>query len=292
MWVDLNPGTIGLAVDDDAALVRLAAKHGFGGCDLHRSALADLRAAEAARERRRSAGLRCGLFGLPADMLRIEDGDFDAALAATVELAPIAAAAGCTRTYNHVWPGSDEREFAANWRWHRDRIARLRDVLAPHGIVLGLEFIGPLTLQRSFAHPFLRRIDEAAALAREVGDGVGIVIDLFHWHCSGGTVEDLRRECVDLPVVNVHANDARADRAPEEQRDAERAMPLETGVIDARGAIVALRELAYDGPVICEPFRPAKDRLAALDPDDACAEVVATMRRLLSERPTPSDGVA
>jgi hypothetical protein len=60
-------------------------------------------------------GLRWGLFWLPCDFPTADDATMAKGLARLRELLPIVQAAGCTRTYNHVWPAGDrpyEEQFA------------------------------------------------------------------------------------------------------------------------------------------------------------------------------------
>jgi sugar phosphate isomerase/epimerase len=118
-------------------------------------------------------------------------------------------------------------------------------------------------------------------LADALPSNVGIVLDSFHWYTSSGTVDEVRTllSAGATRIVCVHLNDARPGRSREEQRDGERDLPGATGVIDLRGLVAVLDEIGYDGPAIAEPFQPQRDRLGALPPDEAAAEVAATMRR-------------
>ena len=42
-----------------------------------------------------------------------------------------------------------------------------------------------------------------------------------------------------------------------------------------------LRELAYDGPVICEPFAASQTRLRSMSPEDVLSEVSDAMTPLV-----------
>jgi sugar phosphate isomerase/epimerase len=281
VYVNLNPGTVGIRGLAPEDLVGLAARHGFGGVDFPAADVADEDEAARLAALAADAGLRWGLFWLPSDFLRVPDAEFDAGLERLRALLPVVRAAGCKRAYNHVWPGSDERPPDENRRWHVERLRRLVAVLDPAGVRLGLEFIGPKTLADRFRHPFIRTLPEALELADEADPRIGLVLDFFHWHTSGGTLDEVREVLPVARLVNVHANDARADRPRDAQQDLERAMPLETGVIDGPGLVRVLLEKGYDGPIIAEPFKPAKDRLASLPPDEAAAEVAACMNELV-----------
>ncbi len=282
MFINLNPGTVGLDGVDFDVLVEAAPKHGFEGIDLPIRRLETTDQAKEAAAQVADAGLRWGLVPLPRDFLRAEDAEFESGLAELEARLPVIEAAGCCRAYNHIWPGSDERSPDENLAWHVDRLGRLSGLLGKAGVMLGIEFIGPRTVQQRFRHPFIRTATEAAALADAAGPNVGLVVDLFHWYTSGESLMSLSRAVSGRRVVNVHANDARTGLGRDEQQDLEREMPLATGVIDAPAVMRLLADAGYDGPVISEPFSPAKGRLGAMAPEAALAEVGASMRALFA----------
>jgi len=91
------------------------------------------------------------------------------------------------------------------------------------------------------------------------------VLDCWHWHTSGGTTDDLR-ELTPEQVVYVHVNDAPPGIQLDEHLDDKRALPGATGVIDIRGFLMTLEQIAYDGPVTPEPFgNPATWARQSLD---------------------------
>lgn len=280
MFVNLNPLAIGLGAVDFMDLVELAPRFGFEGIDFPHCGIDTENAAAEARDALRAAGLRWGLFWLPGDFLAGSDAEFDEAMGRLGALLPIIRRAGVTRTYNHVWPGSDERAFDENFAWHVARLRRLVDVLGEAGASLGIEFIGPRTLRDKFAHPFIRTLAGAVELADAVGPESGIVVDAFHLYTSGGGPADLSEQLSGRQVVNVHANDAFPGRSRAEQLDDERAMPLTTGLIDTPGILAALDALGYDGPVIAEPFNPSVEKFEQMSPADVLAETGARMREL------------
>ena len=57
-------------------------------------------------------------------------------------------------------------------------------------------------------------------------------------------------------MVNYHVNDGRPGRTWQEQQDLDRALPLETGVIDAALPYRLFKANGYCGPVMCEPMKP------------------------------------
>lgn len=282
MFISLNPDTIGLENAEFAELLSLAPGCGFQGIDFPMRSVQSRRQARDLKRAVDDAGMQWGLFSLPCDFLNADGAAFERGLAELGAILPVVEAAGCTRAYNHIWPGNNERNFEENFAWHVGRLQKLCTVLEPAGVRLGVEFIGPKTLQNSFRYPFIRDAANTVALIERVGHGLGIVVDCFHWYTSGSSLQDLGRALAERYVVNVHVNDATAGRTRDEQMDLERRMPLETGLVDAPGVLRLLGQLGYDGPVIAEPFNPHRARFARMPPRDVLAEVGTCMRQLFN----------
>ena len=90
-------------------------------------------------------------------------------------------------------------------------------------------------------------------MGEEIGPNVGLLLDCWHWHTSGGTTDDLR-EVPERKIVYVHVNDAPSGVPLDQHIDNQRALPGATGVIDIRGFLMTLEQIGYDGPVTPEPF--------------------------------------
>jgi sugar phosphate isomerase/epimerase len=260
----------------------LAVRHGFGGIDLHLDHIASVEAAREARRQLNEHGLQWGLFWLPTDFIGSDDAAYQQGLSKLTQMLPLVQAAGCTRTYLHVWPASDSLDYAANVAHHIRRLGPVVRLLNDHGVRLGLEFLGPEHMRRGHRFEFVYTMAQAIALGEAIGGDVGVVIDCFHWFAGGGTLEELRQLLPRTSVVNVHVNDAVAGRPREAQQNLERELPLATGIVDATGVLRALRAVGYDGPVIAEPFEPHLSRLRRLAPDDCAAEISQIMHRLFA----------
>ena len=179
MHANLSPATLGMRGLDPSSLIRLAAAHGFGSVDLPLAQLHDAAHARDLAAEAAAVGVGWGLFWLPADALAVDDAGFAAMLGALRRLLPVVQAGGCTRTYCHIWPASDERDPDANRAWHRARLARLLPLLADHGVSLGLEFLGPADLRAGRRHPFLWTLPQLIALIDDLDPAPGIVLDCF-----------------------------------------------------------------------------------------------------------------
>ncbi|MEO8481504.1 MAG: sugar phosphate isomerase/epimerase family protein [Acidobacteriota bacterium] len=99
--------------------------------------------------------------------------------------------------------------------------------------------------------PFIWTLPETVALARDSAPNVGAVLDIWHWHHSGGTIADILATDK-ARIVHVHLSDAKA-MAPDDVRDNMRVMPGE-GIIDIVGFFQALQKIGYAGGVSPEPL--------------------------------------
>jgi sugar phosphate isomerase/epimerase len=266
MYAGLSPGAIGVSAPNLHAALEAARMGGFDGVEFNPAEIADLIDAEGAAQakaRFEAAGIKpCG-FGLSVEW-RGEEDAFRASLARFPRLVEAAAAVGATRCSTWILPFSNELEFDANFAFH---IARLEDavrILGDHGILFGLEFIGPKTLRDQGKHPFIHTQDGMMELAQKLGPNAGLLLDAWHWYTSHGTVDDLLRLKPEN-IAYVHVNDAPVGVEIDEQVDNVRCLPGETGVIPISDFMGALKQIGYDGPIVAEPF---KKELSDL-PDDA-----------------------
>lgn len=275
MFKSLAAGAIGVKGTTEE-IAALAGEHGFQGISFDAGEAADrldrgeLDSLKAIYE---SHGLRPGAMGLPVQF-RKEEETFERDLAGLDRQAAAAEAMGCRRCATWILPASDELQFAENFDLHRRRLKACAEILGAHGLSLGLEFVGPKTSRAGRKSEFLYDMKGMLGLVEAIGgENVGLLLDCWHWYCTGGTVEQILALRADQ-VVHVHVNDAPAGVAVDEQIDNQRALPGETGVIDAAGFLGALSIIEYAGSVMAEPF---SQTVRALPAD---AAVAATSKAL------------
>jgi len=282
MYANLAPGLIGIRDVDFERTVQLALDHGFEGIDPPLGEMQQTADVKRFVDRLAEAGLKWGSFGLPVEFGK-DAAAFDRTFEPLREMAQTAQQAGVTRCSTWILPGSNELDFGANFKQHEDRLTECAKVLADCDIRLGLEFVAPKTMVEKFEHPFIHTLDGMLELAEAIGARsgarMGILLDSWHWYTSGATTDDILTKLNNEKIVLVHVNDAPADRSRDQQIDNERALPCETGVIDAAGFVGCLRQLAYDGPVTAEPFVPALGQMPA---DEAAEKVGRAVKRMLS----------
>lgn len=283
MYSTIGPEALGIRGLSLAEAITLARDAGFEGLAFDARLAADAvyaRGSEAVRSEFAAAGVRPAFFGLPVwwrDEERWQDD-----LRELPRLAAAARAIGAPRTVTHIVSGSDERPFEENLAWHAARLRPIAEVLREEGCRFGLEYVGTRTFREAYRHPFIFTLDGVQELIAAIGlDNVGIMLDSWHLFASGGTLADLDRLTNDEIVV-VHVNDAPAGVPWDEQIDTQRALPLETGVIDLVGFMGKLRAIGYDGPVMPEPFSQRLNEVAARDPLAAAREAGAAMRQVMA----------
>jgi sugar phosphate isomerase/epimerase len=255
MFVSLNGSvTRGVSGFDRA---RLAAKTGYGGVDWD---LGPARTAgvEATKALYAELKIKPTITNLPmARPLPFsgEEAAFQQALPQLADDAAFCAAIGCQKMMvvlspTGPLPKEEHRKVV------RGRLAAIAEVLRKSDIRLGIEFLGVQQFRVGRAggpppNPFIWTLPETVALAKDSGPNLGVILDVWHWHHSGGTTADILAAGKDQ-IVHVHVSDAKA-QPPEEVRDNQRVMPGE-GVIDLVGFFQALKKIGYAGGVSPEPL--------------------------------------
>jgi sugar phosphate isomerase/epimerase len=255
MFVSLN-GSVARGVSGfDKA--RLAAKIGYGGVDWDLGP-AKTAGVEATRALYAELKIKPTITNLPMARPLPFSGEqpaFDQALTQLADDAAFCAAIGCQKMMvvlspTGPLPKDEHRKIV------RDRLAAISDVLQRSKLRLGLEFLGVQQFRMGRAggpppNPFMWTLSETAALAKDSGANIGVVLDVWHWHHSGSTIADILATEKDR-IVHVHVSDAKP-QPPEDVRDNQRVMPGE-GSIDLTGFFQALKKIGYVDGVSPEPL--------------------------------------
>ena len=255
--------------------VRLAGKVGYGGVDVNLGA-AFTAGVEATRALLAEAKVRPAVTSLPLQFLTPDEAAFQEALKGLADRAKFAAAIGCNRMMAVLSPGSpvpkDERH-----KFVKARLAPIAGILAASNVRLGLEFLGVLAFRSAprAPHQYIWTLNDTVALANEIGPNVGVVLDIWHWHHSGGTVADILATPKSR-IVHIHVSDAQA-QPPEEVRDNGRLMPGE-GIIDSVGFFQALQKIGYEDAISPEPLGRIP---AEMSPEEGARLGLETTRAVL-----------
>lgn len=232
----------------------LAKRFGFPGIDASFGevrALVEKTSPAAVREVFAAHGTEPASMGLLAAGILAPEAEFMGSLDRFEENCAIAASVGCRRTgtsFSNRIPLPPEE----GRRILRDRTAVLAERAEPHGIAIGLEFLGLRTYQLEVPHPFINNVPDTIAMLRETGrPNVGLILDSYHYFTSGGDLEQIRSLRAE-DIVHLHVNDAPHDDVMVLE-DTDRVLPGK-GVIGLTGWFEAIAEIGYDGFVAIEIF--------------------------------------
>ena len=274
--MDLNPGGIGVGAPLDQ-LVTLAAENGFESIGVNTWALKsmsdeDLRALRESMEENR---ISWGAAGLPVDF-RGDADKFESEFAALEEHCHAAQRAGADRMTTYLLPCHESWTYSENFDKHADRLRRCVAVLRDHGLRFGMEYVGTESLMVSKQYPFISTMKETGDLIDAIGgEGVGYVLDSWHWTTAGETADDIRSLRA-ADVIAADLNDAPSDLPMRDWHDTTRELPMATGVIDTKTFLQSLVDIGYDGPVRAEPFSKS---LNAMDDEPAVAKTAEAMKQ-------------
>ena len=210
MYASLMADMIGVDLLPDAE-VELAARHGFAGIDLRltrRLGWLEQYGVERFAGHMATHGVRAGYGSMLTRTLSASPDEWAHAMEQLPRVAALAQGLGFTRAGVVVLPFDDGLDPAANRRRHLARLREAAPVLADHGVRVGLEYVSPRTRRAGAAFTFVHTMAAMRDLIHEAEQpNVGLMLDSFHWHGAGESVDDLRGLRADEVAV-VHVNDA------------------------------------------------------------------------------------
>lgn len=278
--MQLDGGSIGVDAGQ-VELIRLAHKYGFESVTANAAHLAEISASErdALLADMKQKNLKWGNAGLPVQF-RTDRATFEKDMQALPKHAEGLQKAGATRVTTWIMPNHPSLHYLQNFREHAIRLREVATVLHDHGLRLGLEYVGPKTLQIANEYPFMRTMSETRELIAAIGvPNVGLVLDSFHWYAAGEDVNDILT-LTKQDVVACDLNDARSGLSREEQLDGKRELPLATGVVNAKGFLEALVKIGFDGPVRAEPFN---QELRDMETEAAVKKTAEAMKKAFDQ---------
>jgi len=272
----LNAGNIGVQASQHE-LFNMAVKHGFEAISVYASSLSEMSndGIQAYLVDMKSKNIQWGSAGLPVDF-RKDQLTFKEGVKPLAGYAKAMEKAGATRMNTWILSFDHSLTYLQNFKQHVSRLREVATILNDYGVRLGLEYVGPRTLQAVGKYSFIRTMAETKELIAAIDvPSVGFVLDSFHWYCAGESKEDLLTLSND-DIVAVDLNDARTGFTADEQIDGKRELPSATGVIDLKAFLSALISIGYDGPVRAEPFnQPLRD----MDDADALTATYSAMKK-------------
>ncbi len=256
MYKNLNTSDLGIA-GHQSEMIELALTFKFKAMDLDLvdfAVRAKLRGMPYARRLIDSANLGISSFDLPLDWEADVD-VFKPELEKLAEYAQAAAEVGCTRCLATLSPAGDKLPYHENFEFHRTRFTEICNALEPAGVRLGLGFRAAENLRKGQTFQFIHEIDALGLLVNMVeASNIGIVLDVWDLHVSGGSVDNIKGMTADQ-IVAVQLADIPADAPLAELTEESRLLPGESGQPDIPAMLVALAELGYEGPVSAKPHK-------------------------------------
>lgn len=197
-------------------------------------------------------GIQIATIGLPVQWRTTEE-EFLAGLPTLIRHAEAASSLGCTACCTYVLPSTDHAS-AHFMSLATRRLRTCAQILAPYGIRLGLEFVGPHHLRTNWKNPFIWGLQETLDWIETIGErNVGLLFDSYHWYTNELEIEDILKLNASQ-IVLVHINDA-PNVPVAEVLDNDRLFPGE-GVINLAGFLQALHQIGYKGAVAQEILTP------------------------------------
>ena len=110
-------------------------------------------------------------------------------------------------------------------------------------------------------YPFLHSIAGLRELIEAIGKkNIGYLLDSFHTYCAEDSNKDLEFLKAE-DIISVQLNDGVLGRTISTQRDLERELPGDTGIIDLKNFLNFINSKGYQGPVSVEPFNKELNKM-------------------------------
>ena len=288
MYPSFSPRALGIELTWDAS-IDVAAALGFRAVDLLVRDLVDAKSdLREIRLRLDDRGLTGGAFPLPVDW-RGDEANYRRDLLTLPRYAAAAAQLGLVTTGTWVRPyttlglpdGTPEACHAAEWSLHVNRLSTIASILNAHGLKLGLEVLSVYRIPAEPTLPFIRTLSDLDPLLSSIRartPGAGLLVDAFHLHAGGENLLAYLGKREKAEVVWVHLADRPAHpRRSDIIEDDDRALPGESGTVDASTLLQILKHHAYSGPVTVETLRCPRP-LADMPAADIAALVMDSIR--------------
>jgi sugar phosphate isomerase/epimerase len=250
MYRNLNPESLGIA-GRQSELIELTLSYGFRGLDVDAQDLlkrASLMGVEEATRYLRSGKVKVGGWQLPLS-LGAEDAAFKTAFEKLPALADTAKQVGFEVCEAVLEPASDSAPYHANFERHRERLAKIADLLARYEIRLAVGFRAAILHRRGREFQFIHQPDELLTLLKNSGSGnLGLALDTWNWRLGGGDWESLA-DPKGPPVFTLRIADVPADVDLNTVTDEQRLLPSDETVPGYAALLGQLADRNYEGPI-------------------------------------------
>ncbi len=246
-----NLSTIGLPLSGrPSELIELALSFGFDSMDIDIvdfQQQAEAFGVEHARRLMVSARLKSGLIHLPLD-LGGDEAMFDHELSLLPRRLELAQAAEVSRAAATVAPVSEEHSFKDFFELHRKRLDTLGDMLAKHGIMLGLALRPETEASAAGGSQFIANHEALLGLVAVAHPSIGAIIDAWALHVTGEGLDVIGK----VPkgrIVEIRLSDAPREVRGVDLHANQRLLAGDSGVIHSAAILTAARDAGFTGPV-------------------------------------------
>ena len=259
MFRSLHAETLGIT-GRQSELIEMALTHRFKGLELDMETFArqvESRGQEYATRCLESAskcpaGLGVGLWKLPITWDAGEE-RIKQQITRIPALASVAKTIEATRCVTVLPGGSSELALKENFDATSARLTEIGELLAPHGIKLGVGFQASAKAREGLEHEFVTTADGLISLLQTVkSESIGLYVDTWNWHLGGGTLEQIEKFGIDK-LVAVSVADVPAGATADSIELKQRLLPDPAGVIPHSAWLEKLHEAEFEGPVTPEP---------------------------------------
>lgn len=279
MFKNLDINSLNIS-GQQSELIELTLSFGFKGFDVDISEFArqvEQKGLDHARRFLVSANIRIGSFPLPINW-DAEAAIFEEELVELARLAKVAEQIGCARCLAMVAAANDLRPYAENFDLYRRRFAQIGDVLRDQGIRLGLGFHAPVYHRREHSYEFVHSFDQLLFFVKSIDhDHVGISLDTWHWHVSGGTLGHIEAT-TNSDIVAVNLADAATAAGDDNVDESGRILPghvaQDASGIDFAALLTAVAKKGFDGPLTVKPHPSQFEGMSRYEIVRQCGESI------------------
>lgn len=258
MYRSLSIESLGIT-GRQSELIELALSNRFKGLEIDIEAFArsvETKGVEHAtrciESAKKAASLNVDAWELPVDWAAEED-TIKAQITKLPALANAAKVIEANCCVTVIDPGSATLPLKDNFDFYSGKLNEIGDLLAPHGVSLGVGFKAAAKAREGFEFEFVKDAETMLTLLGMVpASNVGLFLDTWNWHLGGGTVDQVLGLGVDK-IVAISVADVPADATADSIELNQRLLPDPEGVIPHGELLTKLHELGFAGPVAAVP---------------------------------------
>jgi sugar phosphate isomerase/epimerase len=249
MYRNLSPELLGV-IARQSELIELVLTYQFRGLDIDMDDMmkrADSGGVGEATCFLKSGGVEVGTFELPVHLGGSEP-DYRIFLTKLPQLAELCTELKAQRAVVTLPSDSDQYSFQENFELFRERVSNIATEMEKHGVRIGLALKTAHDLRDSSNYEFIVKVEQMLALQQTLGQGVGVVLDVWDWFVGGGTLEGIQALTAEQ-IVAVRFSDLPSDVDIAKATTIDHILPSPAGQLPLDEVLAHLTQIEFDGPV-------------------------------------------